>query len=67
MVDCAARTLASPLIVKRASNLMRQRMGKTKWHIAAMRQESEAEKSVWRLPDKVDRFLQDHRAAGADV
>ena len=67
LVDCAARALAGPLIVKRTSDLMRQHVGKTGQHIAAMRQESEAEKSVWRLPDKADRFLQDHPAAGANV
>ena len=46
---------------------MRQRVGETGQHIAAMRQESEAEKSVWRLLDKADRFLQDRPAAGANV
>ena len=29
LVDCAARTLASPLIVKHTSDLMRQRVGET--------------------------------------
>ena len=46
---------------------MRQHVGETGQHITAMRQESEAGKTVWRLLDKTDRFLQDRRAAGADV
>ena len=29
LVDCAARALAGPLIVKRTSDLMRQRVGET--------------------------------------
>ena len=56
LVGCAARTLAGPLIVKRASDLMRQHVGETGQHIAAIRQENEAGKAVWRLPDKVDLF-----------
>ena len=67
LVGCAARTLAGPLIVKRASDLMRPHVGETGQHIAAMRQENEAGKTVWRLLDKIDRFLQDHPAAGANV
>ena len=67
LVGCAARALAGPLIVKRTSDLMRQHVGETGQHIAAMCQENEAGKAVWRLPDKVDLFLQDHPVAGANV
>ena len=62
LAEHIARTLAKPLIVKQASDLMSKYVGDTEQNMAAMFRQAEAESAVLLL-DEADSFLQDRRGA----
>ncbi|MEO9100998.1 MAG: AAA family ATPase [Burkholderiaceae bacterium] len=62
LAEHIARTLAKPLIVKQASDLMSKYVGDTEQNMAAMFRQAEAESAVLLL-DEADSFLQDRRNA----
>ena len=62
LAEHIARTLAKPLMVKQASDLMSKYVGDTEQNMAAMFKQAEAESAVLLL-DEADSFLQDRRGA----
>ena len=62
LAEHIARTLAKPLFVKQASDLMSKYVGDTEQNLAAMFAQAEAERAVLLL-DEADSFLQDRRGA----
>ncbi len=62
LAEHIARTLAKPLIVKQASDLLSKYVGDTEQNMAAMFRQAEAESAVLLL-DEADSFLQDRRNA----
>ena len=62
LAEHIASTLAKPLIVRQASDLMSKYVGETEQNMAAMFRESESEGAVLLL-DEADSFLQDRRGA----
>ncbi len=62
LAEHIARTLAKPLIVKQASDLVSKYVGDTEQNLAAMFRQAEAENAVLLL-DEADSFLQDRRGA----
>ncbi len=62
LAEHIARTLAKPLIVKQASDLVSKYVGDTEQNMAAMFRQAEAESAVLLL-DEADSFLQDRRNA----
>ena len=62
LAEHIATTLAQPLHVKQASDLMGKYVGETEQNMAAMFREAEAENAILLL-DEADSFLQDRRGA----
>jgi SpoVK/Ycf46/Vps4 family AAA+-type ATPase len=62
LAEHIASTLAQPLNVRRASDLMSKYVGETEQNMAAMFREAEAENAILLL-DEADSFLQDRRGA----
>ena len=62
LAEHIARTLAKPLIVKQASDLVSKYVGDTEQNMAAMFRQAESESAVLLL-DEADSFLQDRRSA----
>jgi SpoVK/Ycf46/Vps4 family AAA+-type ATPase len=62
LAEHIASTLARPLNVRRASDLMSKYVGETEQNMAAMFREAEAENAILLL-DEADSFLQDRRGA----
>jgi SpoVK/Ycf46/Vps4 family AAA+-type ATPase len=62
LAEHIASTLAKPLIVRQASDLMSKYVGETEQNMAAMFREAESEGAVLLL-DEADSFLQDRRGA----
>ncbi len=62
LAEHIAHTLAKPLVIKQASDLMSKYVGDTEQNMAAMFKQAEAESAVLLL-DEADSFLQDRRGA----
>ena len=62
LADHVATTLAQPLHIRQASDLMSKYVGETEQNMAAMFREAEAENAILLL-DEADSFLQDRRSA----
>jgi SpoVK/Ycf46/Vps4 family AAA+-type ATPase len=62
LADHIATTLAQPLHIRQASDLMSKYVGETEQNMAAMFREAEAENAILLL-DEADSFLQDRRSA----
>lgn len=62
LAEHIASTLARPLLIRQASDLMSKYIGETEHNMAAMFGEAEAEDAVLLL-DEADSFLQDRRGA----
>ena len=62
LAEHIARTLAQPLHIRQASDLMSKYVGETEQNMATMFREAEAENAILLL-DEADSFLQDRRGA----
>ena len=62
LAEHIANTLAQPLHIRQASDLMSKYVGETEQNMAAMFREAEAENAILLL-DEADSFLQDRRGA----